>query len=208
VVVRVDEGSADIVAEDESVRVVRAEEYVSTLQPGRRVRPQQPLLASGSVLTRERSYTITGSAQPGSTVTVHVADGPVGQTTAGAEGLFEYEFYPNAEAEFELWTVATGPHGTSSVESLHVVVEFDWTPPVLEIDSPYWPEVSGSPVELVGITEPGAVVSVEGVGETVAASDGSFSIEVPVEDGDNQLVVVVRDAAGNEFTANMVIALH
>lgn len=199
----------DVEVGDRSLVVREWEEMSTSLAPEEMVRPQRPIVAGsgGSVLTKERAFLVQGRAQPGSRVAVYSSDGRDGDAVADVQGLFEYEFLPLEEKSYEIWTVSTGPRGTSSTESEHIYLEFDWTPPMLVVDSPYWPDVTSSPVLLEGTTEPGARLVVNGMQVDVGVQ-GRFSIEIPLQPGNNDVVLKVSDAAGNEFVARMVVKLH
>jgi len=185
------------------------EEIDTTLAPDEMVRPQPPIIdiSGDRIVTKEASVLIQGRAQPGSMVMMYSSDGHLGQTMANAQGHFEYAIQSLSENDYEIWAVAIGPRGTTSSESNHIHLVFDRTPPKLEITSPYWPDVSSSPILLEGMTEPGAKVFVNEI-EVNVDEQGRFSIQIPLQTGNNKVDLRVSDAVGNEFVAGMVIKLH
>ena len=204
-----DRGAIDIEVGDQPFVVHEWEEINTALAPDEMVRPQPPIIEipGGSIVTKEANVLIHGLAQPGSVVVIYSSDGHLGQIVANAQGHFEYEIRSLSENGYEIWAVATGPRGTTSSESKHIYLEFDRTPPKLEILSPYWPDVSSSPILFEGMTEPGAQVFVNAI-EVNVDGQGRFSIQMPLQTGDNRVTLRVSDAAGNEFIAGMVIRLH
>ncbi len=78
----------------------------------------------------------------------------------------------------------------------------DRAPPALTLTSPADGAKSATPqVRIAGTTEPGARVSVDGYAAAVA-TDGSFSIVVPLGAGATTITVTATDAAGNVATAS------
>ena len=204
-----DRGDITVEVGNRSFVVHEWEEIDTALALDEMVRPQPPIIEipGDRIVTKEAVVLIRGLAQPSSMVAMHSSDGHLGQTLANAQGHFEYEIQSLLENDYEIWAVATGPRGTTSSESNHIYLEFDRTPPKLEIISPYWPDVSSSPILLEGMTEPGAQVFVNEIEVNVDAQ-GRFSIQIPLQTGNNKLDLRVSDAAGNEFEAGMVIRLQ
>ena len=63
-------------------------------------------------------------------------------------------------------------------------------------------------VPLIGITEPGAVVSISLDGEIEIADvddDGHFSVNVVLADGPNYIEVVASDQTGNQVYTTLVV---
>ncbi|MCG2769429.1 MAG: Ig-like domain-containing protein [Chloroflexota bacterium] len=204
-----DRGDITVEVGDRPFVVHEWEEIDTALALDEMVRPQPPIIEipGDRTVTKEAVVLIQGRAQPGSMVVMSSSDGHLGQTLANAQGHFEYEIQSLSENDYEIWAVATGPRGTTSSESNHIHLEFDRTPPKLEIISPYWPDVFSSPILLEGMTEPGAHVFVNEI-EVAVDGQGRFSIQIPFQTGDNKVDLRVSDAAGNEFVAGMVIRLH
>jgi len=204
-----DKGQVAAQVDGHALVVSEWEELSTSLPADRMVRPQRPVLdlPAREVVTRAMAYRITGRAQPGSLVEIYATGGLRGETRADAQGRFEYQFRSSEEKIYDVWAVCTGPRGTSSDESARVRLSFDRTPPKLEIESPRWPDVTSSPVLLEGNTEPGARLIVNG-SQAEVDGQGHFSVEIPLQPGDNDLQLRVSDAAGNEFVATMVIKLH
>ncbi len=59
---------------------------------------------------------------------------------------------------------------------------------------------------LLGTTEPGATVYID-MWEQIVDSQGVFGHDVTLDEGENLLPVLVRDAAGNEFHTNVTLVL-
>ncbi|WP_454903847.1 Ig-like domain-containing protein [Variovorax gossypii] len=138
---------------------------------------------------------ITGTAEPGSVVTVKDGAGNlIGSTTAGVNG--SYAVKPaNTPANGTTLNVAAtdaagniGPATTARVDSV---------PPAAPIANP----TNGDPI--TGTAEAGALVTVfddagTAIGSAIAASDGKYSIKPTARPADGaQLRIVATDPAGN-----------
>ncbi|QNP49909.1 Ig-like domain-containing protein [Diaphorobacter aerolatus] len=150
---------------------------------------------------------ITGSAEPGSTVTVIFPDGSKDTAVAGPDGSFVIPNPGGLEDGDKITVTATDPAGNTSGETtVEVDVQpVDTTPPsVPDID----PVNATHPI--TGHAEPGSTVTVtypDGSKDTVTADpSGSFSVPNPgdLADGD-KITVTATDAAGN--TSGEAIAI-
>lgn len=78
----------------------------------------------------------------------------------------------------------------------------------LEITSPKDGEVvTKSPILVTGTTLKGADVFVNDA-ETKADEDGNFKVSVPLEEGENEIFVVVNDSEGNYAEGSVKISLN
>jgi hypothetical protein len=91
---------------------------------------------------------------------------------------------------------------------LTFTVVSDTTPPSLSILYPSDTEavlfMRGPVITLVGLTEPGAEVTVNGVPAPVL-SNGSFALVVALEVGPTSLIVMARDRAGNQASESVQV---
>ena len=123
------------------------------------------------------------------------AEPPAGSGSASI-GLPDWEG-PRPARRWSLAIAAIDDRGTLA-RPIMLVVERDLEPPAVALEAPFlsapWPFAAG----LVGNAEPGARVTVEGVGEVVTDGTGSFTIDRPLAPWPQTLRLVARDAAGNE----------
>ncbi len=78
----------------------------------------------------------------------------------------------------------------------------------LEITSPKAGAiVKESPVLVTGETVKAAEVFVNDA-ETKADNNGNFKVSIPLDEGENEIVVVVNDAEGNYAEASVIITLN
>ncbi|CAA2101397.1 Ig-like domain-containing protein [Variovorax paradoxus] len=138
---------------------------------------------------------ITGTAEPGSLVTVTDGNGHViGSATAGADGTYSITPATVPPDGTVLHVSATDAAGNTGAETTATV---DSTPPAAPVLNP----TDGQPI--TGTAEPGAVVTLSTaggavIGSVTAGPDGTFSFApvTPPAQG-TVIVAVATDAAGN-----------
>lgn len=106
---------------------------------------------------------------------------------------------PSGRYEWSVRGLTSEGHGHESSRG-HFRVVLDRTPPQVTLRSPTPGAVVQGAAIVSGRTEPGAVLTINGVRAQVRA-DGSFRSSTPVRRGLTNIVVVARDAVGNVRTA-------
>ncbi|SDT12986.1 Ig-like domain-containing protein [Microlunatus soli] len=174
--------------------------------------PEPPVITEpvdGSV-TGEQTPDISGTAEPGSTVTVIIDGDPAGTTTADDNGSWTFTpTEPLADGDHEITATATDPADNTSDPSDPVTVTVDSTAPQAPvITGPADGAVTNAdPVAVTGTGEPGAIVEItvdgEVVGSTQVNDDGnwSFTPSEPLGDGEHTIGATQTDAAGNTSPA-------
>ncbi|WP_372520358.1 Ig-like domain-containing protein [Roseovarius sp.] len=169
------------------------------------------------------SVTLTGRAEPGSTVTVTLGDKSV-ETISDDEGNWQAEFagdnFPS-DGTLSANVTVVEPDGTTT-DLAGPQVTIDTTPPETSVTQGteasgeiFNAEEFGQGIELAGTGEPGATISVtvEGVTrETVVSESGSWSVtyeagSLPEGEYTSAVTVISRDAMGNStnVTESLVI---
>ena len=181
-------------------------------------------VAIGGDDNQQDSITITGTAEPGSSVVVTIGDEEL-ETTADADGnwevVFEGDDFPE-DGDYPVEVTITEPDGTETVlDGPHVVI--DTTPPVIDVtggtvaagDIVNHQEYNEDGVVISGTGEPEAWVSVtiENVTrETEVLADGSWSVSfapglLPDGDYDADVTIVTGDAMGNTTTITETVSV-
>ncbi|MBU9843666.1 Ig-like domain-containing protein, partial [Rahnella ecdela] len=198
------------------------------------VGPQTGDIKNGGT-TDDRQPHIAGSAEAGSTVTIHQYDPftnreyALGSVVADSKGHWEYQMTGGQtlqEGVSRFWVTTLDNTGNAAT-SPDFVVTFDNTAPAQPtidsfLDNAGHSISNGSTTNddtptLQGHAEANAVVKVyEGstlLGSTIAHSDGTWSYTTPVRaDGKHDFTVTATDAAGNvsvhsdDFVANVLTA--
>jgi flagellar hook assembly protein FlgD len=131
---------------------------------------------------------VAGVVPPGTTLKVNGQEAVVAN-----EGQFEREVILQ-EGDNTLKIEATDDVG--NVTTQEMIVHRKTTIPVLELNVEDGATFQQSEVQLMGKTEPGALLQVNGQAVTVS-SLGEFQTTVTLLDGENTIEAIVQDQAGN-----------
>jgi hypothetical protein len=163
----------------------------------------------------DNTPTFTGSAVPGSTVTIFIDGIPIGNTTADGNGLFSFTATsPIPEGQHTQTTRATDAAGNESPMSDPNVFTIDITKPSVPSALQIGSDPDDNTPTISGKTEPGTTVNIYVdnvlVGNVTANSTGdfSFTVENPLSDGYHVIVVTATDDNGNtsdESTTSFLI---
>jgi uncharacterized repeat protein (TIGR01451 family)/MYXO-CTERM domain-containing protein len=167
------------------------------------VAPSAPTLTAPPPLTNDPTPTISGTAEPGSTVKVYLDDDLVGEVTVGPDGSWSLDpTVPVGDGDHTVTVVAVDASGNPSVP-VHTSVTVDTTPP----DPPFIREpvdrgVYLEPPAARGTATPGVRVrlSLDGVDlpEVWSGGDGGWGMDLAnLLPGEHTLVAVAIDEAGN-----------
>lgn len=156
-----------------------------------------PPAAPGNLVVSEDGASVSGTAEPNSTVTIKAPDGTViGEDVAGPDGTFTIPISPaqtNGEALEVTATDGSGNTGPSGYADAP-----DTTDPL----APQNVVISDDGVTVTGTAEPGSTVTIREngvpVGEAVADDQGNFSVTLnPPKANGEALTADATDAAGN-----------
>ncbi len=142
------------------------------------------------------SVTVTGQAEPGTTVNVTYPDGTIGTVTAGTDGSYSVTS-PVDQPTGNVVAAATDAAGNTSPTTTSTYT--DTTAPVAPtVNIATNPDGS---VTVTGQAEPHTTVHVtypDGTTGTVTAgTDGSYSVTSPIDQPSGNVVAGATDAAGN-----------
>ena len=148
--------------------------------------------------TSSTTIDISGTAEPGSTVTVSGL-----QATVLEDGSFQYSGLPLEDGPNTITVIATDANGNSAI-SMRTVTH-DSAIPALSglVVSPSGvtnlgsATITGTFDEMVSLTVSGMVVPLN--------HDGTFMVNVLLGEGDNTIVMSAIDAAGNVFTKTDIV---
>ena len=151
--------------------------------------------------------TVTGTAEPGSTITLKDADGnTIGTGKVGSDGKFTIDLGTPLTNGEQITATATDPSGNTSQGGQ--VTAPDLTAP----DAPANLEVSPDGKTVSGTAEPGSTVTLKDadgntIGTGKAGSDGKFTIDLgtPLTNGE-QITATATDPSGNTSPGVQVTA--
>jgi large repetitive protein len=163
--------------------------------------PQTPQLTPPPEATSSASLSIIGFSEPAATVTLFQNNQEKSKTIVDATGKFEFLQLELNEGSNSFYAIAKDAAGNESQRSVIYTVNYDTEPPELTISSPQeGTEVVGitrQNIRVEGTTEAGAKLNLNG-NSLVVRSDGSFTTQFRLEEGENLLNFTAEDAAGNQ----------
>ncbi|MED1863937.1 Ig-like domain-containing protein [Fictibacillus nanhaiensis] len=153
----------------------------------------------------DQSTTIKGSAEPGSTVSVKSGTEELGSDITAEDGTFTISI-PLQKAGTNLSIAATDKAGNSSAPKSVTVID------VTKPEAPVVNEVTDTSTSLTGTAEARSMVSVqsgtEEIGSAVVGQDGNFTISIPYQLTGTELIVEVKDEAGNVSDATKIVVIE
>lgn len=170
------------------------------------IAPIAPQLLPLPVATFSAQIKVAGFAEAGSKVTVYVNSQTRGEVVADSNGGFELDGVALVAGKNGVWAVAVDQAGNKSQDAAVVYVDMDNTQPELTIQSPTnQTTIAASSIEIKGkVSEPEAEVTINGRFISVSSS-GSFTTKIALNPGENRLVIMAKDRAGNEAMRELTI---
>jgi hypothetical protein len=155
--------------------------------------------------TTDSTPTVSGTGEPGATVTVEVDGDEVGEAVVDGDGNWELPLTdPLDDGEHTITATQTDEAGNeSAADEVTFAVDTEARPPVITAPADGSSTNDTTPT-VEGTAEPGATVDVaiDGtpVGSVVADEDGNWSLVLtdPLDEGDHTVTAVQTDVAGNE----------
>ncbi|CAA2937173.1 Bacillopeptidase F [Enterobacter cloacae] len=171
--------------------------------------------------TDDNTPTLSGRAEPGSTVNIIDNGQVIGSTKVNPDGTWSYTpDQPLANGAHDLTTTVTDPSGNTGPEGSHVVITVDVVPGKVEITgvTDDAGSVTGSlsqnavtddtRPQISGTAKAGSTVTImDGsnvLGTTTAGADGtwSFTPSVDLGRGDHTFTATAKDPMGNESASS------
>ena len=170
------------------------------------IAPIPPRLVDLPSATPSGSLTIKGFAEAGTTVSVFVNNNQRAEVVADSQGEFGADGVDLIMSKNRIWAKAKDSAGNESKQSEEVLVVVDGDAPKLIVSEPPDGAKTGDGAAVVNgtVSEVEAEVTVNG--KFVGVDDeGRFSTRVNLETGENLIVVVAQDEAGNQTKVEIKI---
>ncbi len=196
-------------------------------------KPLPPVIASVSQdtgnpsdkITSDNTLTITGNAEPGTTITVYDSSSgspvAVGTVVVGANGTYSVTTSTLSNGSHPLSITSTDSAGNQSQPTAVGTYIIDTSTPTPPTVSSVMQDTGASATDkitsdntltvtgLAGSAEPGTTITVYDngipVGIAVVAGDGSYSVTTSVlSDGNHPLTITSTDTAGNQSSPTSV----
>ncbi|WP_218350914.1 Ig-like domain-containing protein [Bacillus sp. sid0103] len=165
-------------------------------------RPAKPELDAE---LNDQSLTLSGKAEPGTTVEMLVEDQLITSAKTGSDGVFTLYWSTPIKAGTQV-VIAAVDTAKNRSEDLVLTIK-DKTAPQLILDFVFPPTTTNPIVK--GTSEPGATIQVvkdgEIIADGVAADNGIFSITIPAQAKGTNLEVQAIDLAGNKSSKTVEV---
>ena len=164
--------------------------------------PVAPVITLQTTLTNENTITITGTTVEGSTVTLTQNDNVLTSTvTIDSDGTWSVDVTLIQGAN-TFTATATDQAGNISDVSNSVTVTLDNTAPVAPVITPPTTLTNENTITITGTTVEGSTVTLtqNDIALTptiITSSDGTWSVDVTLIQGDNTFTATATDQAGN-----------
>ena len=178
---------------------------------GYAVPPQAPTITTSTTSVNLSPITINGeSTTPGSTVTLYNGETLVTTTTADKSGDFSFTQVELVDGENIFTVTVTDNIDNTSLPSDSVTITLDTIPPdIPTIDQPFSP-TNNSAVTISGTAEANSLITLtknDTPSTILVDSDGIWSIDVTLDEGNNSFTVTATDAAGNQSDVSASVAI-
>ncbi|MBJ9890386.1 BapA prefix-like domain-containing protein [Citrobacter sedlakii] len=226
-----DQGNFNVVLDTpqtngETVTVVVTDTANLTSPPATAVAPDTtPPQPAGNLDVSDDGTTVTGTAEPGSTITIRDPDGnPVGEGVTDEQGNFSVDLNtPQKNGETLAVTATDGSNNTSQPANVQAPdITAPQAPVVVSIvddagdvkgDLTAGQSTDDNQLTFSGTGEPGATITIlDGgtalPGSVIVGSDGTWTLTTPVlEDGNHNFTVTATDANNQTSTPSPSVTL-
>ncbi len=160
--------------------------------------PTQPRLRPLPQATNSAKLSLVGFSAAGTKIKVFLNNTLIEETMANKEGDFNVKGLNLKKGENEIKVTALSNDQES--EPYISKVLYKKTPPSLEIESPennaaFFDE--DKEILVKGKTDPGSVILVN-KHLAIVDNQGNFETKLPLEEGENQIIISAQDEAGNQ----------
>jgi len=140
---------------------------------------------------------IKGYATPGVEVKIYLDDSVISTIIAKDDGSFESEEISLNFGINNIYGKTVDSEGKESLASKTIKLDYDNEEPNLDLSEPAdGSEIQSDKVKVTGSTEPTAKVTINNI-QIIVHSDGSFTTDFPINEGENNLNIKSTDIAGN-----------
>lgn len=172
--------------------------------------PSPPQLIVPFEATNSASLTIKGIAEPSSKVYLSHNGKDTIDTTTPDSGVFIFERIKLVDGKNTFSAISIDPAGNKSQNSELQVITLSTKSPTLSLDSPSDRQVvTGKDIrlEVKGTTDIGTRVTVNDR-VVIVGADGRFTMTIGLNSGENVLVVVATDVAGNQTRKEVTVTYN
>src|SRR3989338_384007 len=169
--------------------------------------PPTPRLNSLPSATNSAELAIAGTSEAGSSVQLFLRGISAEETITDTDGQFQFSNIHLREGDNDVFAQAKDQAGNTSQASASQTVNLDTEVPLLTIDSPKNGDRffdKDSPITISGKSEDGVNLTINGR-FVLVRSDGSFSLQLSLNGGDNKIEASAPDPAGNDTKVSLTV---
>jgi hypothetical protein len=168
--------------------------------------PAPPQISLAYDATNSATQTISGLAEPGSTVYLSQNSHEAGNVVTSNEGIFEFRNITLTKGDNLFTAIALDQSSNKSLTSSSVHLTYSSDPPKLEITSPtdHQSITDKGSVNLLGTTQNVTRLTVNDR-TIIVGSNGKFNTMYSLTPGDNVLVFTATDASGNQTRKELTV---
>lgn len=157
----------------------------------------------GIFIVKDRALTLNGTSDPENEITVDAADGAYSASSyADADGNFTFNIPLTADATVLSLVSRAGTGGSAQV---NITVKVDDMPPEITFGKAI-PSVTGQAAFLLeGQVAGGNYLTINGNAADMTGE--SFSYEIALKSGSNNIVIIAKDLVGNQTTVEKKVLL-
>jgi len=168
--------------------------------------PTAPRFEALFEATPSSQIDLKGFTEAGAMVTVFQDGDQQEEVVAESDGSFLISNFNLDEGENEIYAVAKDEAGNESQPSKTLRITFDQTPPELTIAEPAGSTLitNEEKIEISGsLNEPGRVTINDHL--VIVGPENTFRYPLALQEGDNKIIVVAQDKAGNQTEQELTI---
>jgi len=162
--------------------------------------PFPPILSPVATATNSATLKIEGYAEPQSTLKIFLNDNEAKKVLLGTDGTFSFSDITLSDGKNIIYTIAIDGANNESSPSEQLIVTYKKGAPKLEVSEPTQNQEfdkNHQEITIKGTTDAGNDIRINDRFVPVK-DDGAFSFSLKLNEGENTLVIVARDTAGNE----------
>lgn len=166
--------------------------------------PVPPNLLVSFDATNSSRQTLSGLAEPGSTVYLTQNSESRGSVVVKDDGIFQFGNVILKEGDNKFVGIAIDQVGNKSQSSREVVIYYSNKRPELNVDSPTdRQQITGNRVEIKGSTSGTRLTVNDRL--IILGNNGVFSTTYNLDPGENVLVFIASDRAGNQTRKELTV---
>ncbi|MEA2020722.1 MAG: Ig-like domain-containing protein [Patescibacteria group bacterium] len=173
-----------------------------------RIPPAPPQLLTLPEATDQDTLNISGYAEPGAKVVLHLNESKTSEVVVDKEGSFTFESITLFDGENRIEVETIDEAGNVCRQPATHTIIFDEEEPELTVDQPKeGEEFEGKDKETItikGMTEPDTKITINGQWVRVG-EEGNFEHSLKLEEGDNQIEIIAENKAGNETKQEITV---